>query len=105
MAKSMVSKLKQFKDLRDQAKTVQSVLSKETVHADGAGGKVNIVMDGNQKIMSLDIDEGILNVSGKKTIEKGVIEAVESATKKIQKIMAKKLQSGEMTMPDLSNML
>ena len=43
---SMLTKLKQFKDLRAQAKTMQSTLSHETAHGSGAGGKVNVVMDG-----------------------------------------------------------
>jgi len=37
---SMLTKLKQFKDLRAQAKTMQSALSHETAHGSGAGGKV-----------------------------------------------------------------
>lgn len=100
----MLSKLKQYKDLRSQAKSVQSVLSEETVHATGAGGKVNIVMDGNQKILSLDIDDGLLAPEHKAKIEKGVQEALEDATKKIQRVMAKKIQSGEMEMPDISGL-
>lgn len=100
----MLSKLKQFKDLRSQAKQVQNVLSKETVHGSGAGGKINVVMDGTQKIMSLDIDTSILQVENKKKIEDGVIDAISSANKDLQKMMSKKIQSGEMNMPDLSSL-
>lgn len=100
----MLSKLKQFKDLRAQAKTVQSTLSKETVHGSGAGGKVTLVMDGTQKILSLDINPEILNPDGKKKIEQGIIDAIAGANKELQKIMAKKIQSGEMSMPDLSSL-
>jgi DNA-binding protein YbaB len=101
---SMLSKLKQFKDLRDQAKTVQSLLGQETVHATGASGKINVVMDGNQKILSLDIDPDLLTVPNKEKVEKGIVEAIEEATKQIQKAIAKKIQSGEMKMPDLSSL-
>lgn len=100
----MLSKLKQFKDLRSQAKTAQSVMSNVTAHGSGASGKVNIVMDGTQKIMSLDIDSSLLNPDSKKKIEEGLIDALSTANKEIQKVMAKKIQSGEMTMPDLSNL-
>jgi len=100
----MLSKLKQFKDLRSQAKTAQNILSQQTVHASGAGGKVNIVMDGSQKILSLDIDVALLTPEQKDKIQRGVIEAVENATKDIQKVIAKKIQSGEMKMPDLSSL-
>lgn len=100
----MLSKLKQYKDLRQQAKTVQSALAQETAHGSGAGGKINVVMDGTQKILSLDIDVNLLNPDSKKKVEQGVIDALAAANKDIQKMMAKKIQSGEMTMPDLSSL-
>lgn len=100
----MLSKLKQYKDLRSQAKTVQDVLSKETVHASGVGGKINVVMDGNQKILSLDIDEELLNPTAKDKVQKGIIETLENANKQLQRMMAKKIQSGEMQMPDISGL-
>ncbi len=100
----MLTKLKQFKDLRSQAKTMQSVLAQETAHGNGAGGKVNVVMDGTQKILSLDIDATLLTADNKKKVEQGVIDALSSATKELQKIMAKKMQSGELSMPDLSSL-
>lgn len=100
----MFQKLKQFKDLRDQAKKVQSALSEETVHADAASGKIGIVMDGNQKILSINIDESLLAPENKEKIEKGVKEAIEKAMKKLQEVMIKKMRSGELDMPDLSKL-
>lgn len=100
----MFQKLKQYKDLRDTAKSAQSVLEKETVHADAVGGKIGIVIDGNQKILSIDIDDSLLTPSEKGTIEKGLKEAIESANKKLQKVMLKKIQSGELQMPDISGL-
>ena len=100
----MLSKLKQFKDLRSQAKQAQSILSQQTAHASGAGGKINIVMDGSQKILSLDIDVALLTPDNKDKVQKGIIEAVENASKEIQKVIAKKIESGERKMPDLSSL-
>ncbi len=101
---SMLSKLKSYKDLRSEAKNVQSVLSTVTVHGEGAKKQVNVVMDGNQKILSLDIEDALLAPEHKETIQKGIIEAMESASKKLQREMAKKIQSGEMKMPDISGL-
>jgi DNA-binding protein YbaB len=101
----MFQKLKQYKDLRDSAKDAQNVLSQETVHADAAGGKINIIIDGNQKIVSLDIDTSLLAPENKEKVEKGVKDAIESANKKLQRVMLKKIQSGELKMPDLPGVI
>ncbi len=101
----MFQKLKQYKDLRDSAKDAQNVLSQETVHADSVGGKINIIIDGNQKIVSLDIDTSLLAPENKEKVEKGVKEAIESANKKLQRVMLKKIQSGELKMPDLPGVI
>lgn len=100
----MLSKLKQYKDMRSQAKSVQSVLEKESVTSDAAGGKIRLVMNGNQKVTSLEIDNSLLSPDNKTKIQQGLIDALDEATKKLQRLMAKKIQSGEMTMPDLSGL-
>src|SRR3990167_527336 len=101
---SMFNKLKQIKDLRLQAKELQKTLSQETVHESAAGGKVNLVMDGNQKILSVDVDAELLSPDKKETIERGIKDAVNGAIKKLQTQMAKKMQKGEIEMPDLSSL-
>lgn len=98
----MFQKLKQYKDLRDQSKKAQSVLSAESVHADAVGGKIGIIMDGNQKITTIDIDASLLAPENKQKIENGIKEAIEKAMKKIQMVMIRKMKSGDLKMPDMS---
>lgn len=100
----MFQKLKQYKDLRGQAKQAQSILEQVTVHADAAGGKIAIVMDGNQKILSLDIDVSLFAPEHKETVEKGIKDAIENAMKKLQREMMMKMKSGELEMPDMSKL-
>ena len=97
----MFSKLKQIKDLRSQAKTLQNTLSQETVHADAKGGKINLVMDGNQKIVSLDIDTSLLSPDKKKDVEDGIKEALDGAVKKVQRVMVDKMKSSGMSLPGM----
>ncbi len=89
----MFNKLKQFKDLRDQAKKLQNALAQETVEASAAWGKVKIVMNGNQEIVSVSIDPELLNEAGKEKLESAVKEAANDAVKKVQKVMAQKMQA------------
>ncbi len=88
----MISKLKQFKDLRSQAKDIQSKLSDESVDISEAFGKIKLTMDGNQKVTSLDIDPELLTPDKKGKLEKDLTDAFNSGVKKIQKVMAMKMK-------------
>lgn len=98
----MFSKLKQFKDLRDQAKQMQSALAQETVYADAAGGKIQVVMDGNQRVNGVQIDPEMLVPEKKVTLERGVQEAFNNAVRKAQMAMAKKAKEmGNLNLPGM----
>lgn len=99
----MFQKLKQYKDLRSTAKQAQNVLGGITVHGKSSSGKVAVVIDGNQDILSLDIDDSILSPNHKEDIQKGVKEALKDATKKLQREMLMKMKSGELEMPDMGS--
>jgi DNA-binding YbaB/EbfC family protein len=86
----MFSKLKQFKDLRDKAKTIQNALGQERIEGSAGWGKVKVSMDGNQRVTSVSIDQEIL--SDKSKTETLVKEAVNDAVEKVQKVMAGKLK-------------
>lgn len=96
----MFSKLKQFKDLRSQAKKIQNVLADESAEGSGGWGKVKVKMNGNQEVQAVTIDPELLVVANKDKAEAAVKEATNDAIKKIQKIMAQKIQGmGGIDMP------
>lgn len=86
----MFNKLKNIKDLRSQAKNLQNQLKDETAEGSGAWGKVKVIIDGNQQIISIQIDPELL--SDKEKLQEAVKEAVNDATKKIQRQIAMKMQ-------------
>ena len=88
----MFSKLKQIKDLRSQAKTIQNALSTEFAEGTAAWGKIKVQMNGNMEITQVTIDPELLQEQGKEKIEAGIREASNAVIKKIQKIMAEKVQ-------------
>lgn len=100
---TMFSKLKQIKNIRQQAKTIQNTLSQERVETSAAWGKVKLVMNGNQEIENISIDPELLKPEKKDEVEKAVKEAVRDAIKKVQRIMATKIRDGNIKMPDWSN--
>ncbi len=95
----MFNKLKQFKDLRDQAKQLQNTLAHES--AQGSSGSVQITINGNQEITEVTIQE--TGLADKSALEKDIMNATNKAIKNVQKIMALKMR--EMGDFDISKML
>jgi DNA-binding protein YbaB len=91
----MFSKLKQFKDMQSQAKTLQNQLSEENVVVENGG--IKLVMSGNQKITSITIDSNLTATD----IEKIIPDLFDEALRKIQKIMVEKFQSGNFNLPSM----
>lgn len=89
---SMLNKLKQFKDLRDTAKTLKNSLASEVVEGSGGWGKIKIQLDGNQEIKSINIDPDYLNPDKKQKLESDLKDAFHDAVKKVQKVMAEKMK-------------
>lgn len=87
---SMFSKLKQFKDLKDRAKEIQSALSQETAEGTAGWGKVKVVINGNQQVLSVTIEEGAM--SDRVKLQELIVEATNDAIGKIQRVMATKLK-------------
>jgi len=88
----MLNKLKQFKDLRSQAKKLQDSLSDESVTIREAGDKVVLTMDGNLKVVGLAIDDELLTPDKKEKLQSAIKSAQNEALKKMQKVMASKMQ-------------
>lgn len=84
----MFNKLKQIKDVRKQAKDLQSQLSEVMVVGKAAGGKIMITIDGNQKVQGVQIDDEL----DRSKIADGVKDAFNDASKKLQKEMASKMK-------------
>jgi DNA-binding protein YbaB len=82
----MFSKLKQIKDLRDQAKKMQNVLGAETITVEKNG--VVIKMNGNMEIIDLTVNPDL----AKESLENTLKSAINDATKQTQKLMARKMQ-------------
>lgn len=82
----MFNKLKYIKDLRDQAKIMQNTLGQENFTVEKNG--VTLQMNGNMEITGLTIN----NEMPKEKMEKTLVELINDAIKKAQKIMAQKMQ-------------
>ena len=100
----MFQKLKQFKDMRDQAKHLQDMLGKESVTGEALGGKVVVTMDGNLALTGVAIDEELLAPDKKEKLQSALKDAHSEALKKMQRVMAMKMKEmgGMPNIPGLS---
>ena len=87
---SMFSQLKQIKDLKEQAKKLQDELGKEIVDTEKSG--VKIKMNGSQEVLAVEITNPDI-LSNKEKTEQAVKDCVNESIKKVQNVMAKKMQS------------
>lgn len=86
----MFNKLKQFQDLRSRAKQIQSTLEKEIVEGSAGWGKIKIIMNGNQRITSVEIADEVM--SDKTKLQDLIKEGVNDAAEKLQKVLASKMK-------------
>ncbi len=82
----MFNKLKHIKDLRSQAKQMQSTLATESIIVEKGG--VKVVIDGNMNITSVTINEDL----AKDSLEGLLVDCINEAIKKVQRVMARKMQ-------------
>ncbi len=83
----MFNKLKQFRDLRSQAKILQNTLAQETINLEKNGVKISL--NGNMEITALSINPEL----SKETLEKTLTDCFNDGIKKTQRLMAEKMQS------------
>lgn len=86
----MFSKIKAIKDLRTKAKQMQNTMDAITADGSAGWGTVKISMNGNQKILSVDIADELMTDKAK--LIETLIEAHADAIKNLQKQMASKMK-------------
>ncbi|MCK4540246.1 YbaB/EbfC family nucleoid-associated protein [Candidatus Parcubacteria bacterium] len=82
----MFNKLKQVKDLRSQAKTMQNALADEIITVEKNG--ISLEMNGNMEIKKISINSDL----SKEKMENILKDLFNGAIKKTQRVMAKKMQ-------------
>ncbi|NQU77097.1 YbaB/EbfC family nucleoid-associated protein [Candidatus Falkowbacteria bacterium] len=97
----MFNKLKQIKDLRSQAKQIQSKMAEETLEVEKNG--IKILINGNQEIIYYKIiNTELLNPEKASDLESALKEATNKAVKDAQKMMAQKMMaSGDFNLPGM----
>lgn len=84
----LMDKLKDINEMRKQAKHMESLLATETVSGKSSGGKIVLIMDGNQNIKSVEVSPDI--VGDKSEIGRHIRSALEDLFKQHKKMLQSK---------------
>jgi DNA-binding protein YbaB len=83
-----MDKLKDINEMRKQAKAMEALLSTETVSGKSSGGKIVLIMDGNQNVKSVEVSPEI--VGDKAEIARNIRAAMEDLFKQHKKMLQSK---------------
>lgn len=99
----MLDKAKQLWELQKKAREIQKQLKETEIEAKSASGLVKVIFNGEQHIQSVEIDESLLNVENKRTLEKAIQQCVSEAIARAQAIAAEKMKviAGDLNIPGM----
>lgn len=86
----MFDKAKKMWELQGKAKQLQRELRQMQFTGEELGGKVKVTLDGEQKVVSIEVDDSLVNVNEKNNLIKFLSQAFTSAAKKAQQAAANK---------------
>lgn len=89
----MFDKAKQLWKLQAEAKKLQAELREMHFEGSELGGKVEVVVDGEQKVVSINIDDSLLDPAEKESLQRFLKQAITSALTKSQQAAAQKMKS------------
>lgn len=89
----MFDKAKQLWKLQAEAKKLQAELREMQFEGVELGGKVKVVVDGEQKVVSIEIDDSLMDPAEKDSLVRFLKQAITSALTKSQQAAAQKMKS------------
>jgi len=96
--------LRQAQQLQAKLTKAQQELGNATVEASSGGGVVKVVIDGHQKVRSMEISPEVINAEDAEFLQDLVMAAVNEAITKSQELANKHLSSltGGLNIPGLT---
>lgn len=84
----ILDKLKDVNEMRKQAKQIELLLGQVDVTGKSSGGKITIIMDGNQVVKSVQVDDSIVGDRGE--IARNIRAALDDLFKEHKKVLQSK---------------
>lgn len=89
----MFDKAKQMWKLQAEAKKIQNELKEMEFEGVELGGKVKVIVNGEQKVTDIQLDDSLMDPSEKESLVRFLKQAISSAVTKSQQAAAQKMKS------------
>jgi DNA-binding YbaB/EbfC family protein len=83
--------MQQIQQLQDQMIKAQESLAEEKVSGSAGGGAVQVIVSGDQRILEVNIDQGLIDDGDKELLDDLVLTAVNQALEESRKLAEAKL--------------
>ncbi len=95
------AKAKDTYELVKKAKALQKELKETEIEAANADNTLSVVFNGEQRLISVDIDESWLEPDKKRDLEKALVNVVGQAISKAQAVAAEQMKkiTGDLNLP------
>jgi hypothetical protein len=81
---NFLSLFKQAQEMQGQMAELQAELGKKTVEVATGGGMVKVVVNGLSEVLSIRIDEELINMKDKEVLEDLIVGAVNEAHRQVK---------------------
>lgn len=99
----MLGKMKEMFEAQKKLAEMKKNLESMNVDYQTLGGNVKVVMSGTQRIMSIELDKDSLTEDNKPKLERALVDCINGAAEKVQKLAAQQLKSsmGDFKIPGM----
>ena len=103
MSKGLSGMLKQAQKMQEQMTKLQEEAAKKTTEATSGGGMVTAVVNGKQQLLSLKLEEDVVDPSDIEMLQDLILAAVNEAMKRSQEEVSSEMSklAGGMKIPGL----
>ncbi len=92
MSNNMADMFGKFSELQSKMKEAQQELEKVIVEAEAGGGMVKVTANGKRQIISVKLDQDVIDPDDKEMLEDLVVAGVNKALEKAEKAAQDKMQ-------------
>jgi DNA-binding YbaB/EbfC family protein len=103
MLKDMGALFKQAKEMQTKMTEIQESLAQQKVEASVGGGMVQVTANGNNEILSVKVEEELINMNDKAILEDLLVGAINEAMRKANELKQTEMAklTGGMKIPGL----